>query len=152
MLKKTMSCLVILAMLMSSACSEMGNYAHTSAVHDGMRALGLAQMPNGTYEFRLCEVAEAYTPEMLAEKCINPLVAADGLPLVFNEIPERPGTLVAHIGNWDSYDRVCSLVGLFFLWHRSLLRQPQSNQPADQRGLHRELGEFVESFQGISAL
>ena len=100
MLKRMTSSLVIAAMLMSSGCSEVSNHARTSAVHDGMRALGLAQMPDGTYEFRLCEMADTYTPEMLAEKCINPLVADDGLPVVFNEIPGRPGVLAAHLLNW----------------------------------------------------
>lgn len=100
MFKKLVSGLLVLVMLMSGACGEMGTHARTSAVHDGMRALGLAQMPDGTYEFRLCEMAETYTPETLEEKCINPLLAADGSPLVLSEIPEHPGTLRAHVGNW----------------------------------------------------
>lgn len=100
MFKKLVSGLLVLVMLMSGACGEIGTHARTSAVHDGMRALGLAQMPDGTYEFRLCEMAETYTPETLEEKCINPLLAADGSPLVFSEIPEHPGTLRAHVGNW----------------------------------------------------
>ena len=112
MFKRMMSGLVVLAMLMSSACSEVGNHARTNAVHDGMRALGLAQMPDGTYEFRLCEMAEFYTPEVLREKCINPLVANNSLPLVFTEIPERPGTLVARIWNWGITLFVATAVGL----------------------------------------
>ncbi len=112
MFKRMMSGLVVLAMLMSSACSEVGNHARTNAVHDGMRALGLAQMPDGTYEFRLCEMAESYTPEVLREKCINPLVANNSLPLVFTEIPERPGTLVARIWNWGITLFVATAVGL----------------------------------------
>ena len=112
MFKRMMSGLVVLAMLMSSACSDVGNHARTNAVHDGMRALGLAQMPDGTYEFRLCEIAESYTPEVLEKKCINPLVANNSLPLVFTEIPERPGTLVARIWNWGITLFVATAVGL----------------------------------------
>ena len=112
MFKRIISGLVVLAMLMSSACSEVGNHARTSAVHDGMRALGLVQMPDGTYAFRLCEMAESYTPEVLEKQCINPLSANDGLPLVFTDIPARPGTLVARVWNWGITLSVAAASGL----------------------------------------
>jgi len=112
MLKRMMSGWVVLAMLITSACGEMGNHARTTAVYDGMRALGLAQMPDGTYEFRLCEMAERYTPEVLAEKCINPLVAHDSSPLVLSEIPARPGTLVAQVWNWSTTLFIAAAAGL----------------------------------------
>ncbi len=91
MLKKAMRLGSVL--LLCSACGGSGDYARPSAVHDGRRALGLVQMPGGTYEFKLCEVTEAYTPEVLEERCINPLLTADGLPLVLSEVPVPPGTL-----------------------------------------------------------
>ena len=100
MFKRMTGGLMVLALLLASACSEMGDYARTSAVHDGMRALGLALMPDGTYEFKLCEMEEAYTPEVLEKRCINPLIAEDGLPLVLNELPDHPGTLTARVRNW----------------------------------------------------
>ncbi len=112
MLKGMMTGLLALAVLMANACGGVGDHARVSAVHDGMRALGLAQMPDGTYEFRLCEVAESYTPEVLAKKCINPLVAPDGLPLVFAEIPGRPGMLAAQIWNWSITVLAATAVGL----------------------------------------
>ena len=112
MLKRMMSSLIVLAVLITSACGEVDNHARTSAVYDGMRALGLAQMPDGTYEFRLCEMAERYTPEVLTEKCINPLVAPDGLPLALAEIPARPGTLVARVWNWSTTLFIAAAAGL----------------------------------------
>ena len=115
MFKKTMRLgLVILAVLLVNACGAGSDYARTSAVHDGVRALGLVQMPDGTYEFRLCEMAETYTPEVLAEKCINPLLAADGLPLIFSEIPAQPGMLAAQIWNWGITIAAAAAVGLSF--------------------------------------
>ena len=112
MLKRMMCGWAVLAMLITSACGEVGNHARTTAVYDGMRALGLAQMPDGTYEFRLCEMAERYTPEVLDEQCINPLVAHDGSPLILAEIPARPGTLVAQVWNWSTTLFIAAAAGL----------------------------------------
>ena len=115
MFKKTMRLgLVILAVSLVNACGAGSDSARTSAVHDDVRALGLVQMPDGTYEFRLCEMAETYTPEVLAEKCINPLLAADGSPLIFSEIPAQPGMLAAQIWNWGITIAAAAAVGLSF--------------------------------------
>ena len=100
MYRKMMIGVLVLTLSMMGACHEIDNHARTSAVHDGMRALGLVQRDDGSYEFKLCEMAESYTAEVLREQCINPLVATDGLPLVLTEIPDRPGTFAAHSWNW----------------------------------------------------
>ena len=102
---------VMLLLLLASACGVVSDYARTSAVHDGMRALGLAQMRDGTYEFRLCELESTYTPAVLEEKCINPLVTENGDPLVFTEVPTRPGTLVAHGWNWGTTLLAAAVMG-----------------------------------------
>ena len=91
---------LLLALLVLGACHEVGNHSNTSAVHDGLRALGLMERDDGSYEFKLCEMAESYTAEVLQEQCINPLLATDGSPLVLTEIPDRPGTFAAHSWNW----------------------------------------------------
>lgn len=96
----SLKCLVMFSLLAATACSTATEHARTSAVQDGMRALGLAKMQDGSYEFRLCTLEKSYTYAVLEEKCINPLTAEDGLPLVFTEVPGKPGTLVARGWNW----------------------------------------------------
>ena len=114
MYRTTMIVGLSLALLMLGACHEVGNHARTSAVHDGMRALGLVQRDDGSYEFKLCEMAESYTAEVLQEQCINPLLATDGSPLVLTEIPDRPGTFAAHSWNWAITALAAVAVGVGF--------------------------------------
>lgn len=94
----------LLAALLSVAvaCGSVNTQevAQSKAVRDRSRVLGLAQMDDGTYQFRLCRLHKTYTAEILTNECINPLVNEDGTEKVFNHVPEKPGTALAKFRNW----------------------------------------------------
>ena len=94
----------LLAALLSVAvaCGSVNTQevAQSKAVRDRSRVLGLAQMDDGTYQFRLCRLHETYTADILANECINPLVNEDGTEKVFNHVPDKPGTAMAKFRNW----------------------------------------------------
>lgn len=83
-----------------AGCGTPPEEARIAAVHDGLRVLGLAEMSTGSYEFRLCDLADSYTPEVLRDRCINPLVTSDGLPVTFSSVPGKPDILSTRVGNW----------------------------------------------------
>jgi len=95
---------LLLAALLSVAvaCGSVNTQevAQSKAVRDRSRVLGLAQMDDGTYQFRLCRLHKTYTADILANECINPLVNEDGTEKVFNQVPEEPGTALAKFRNW----------------------------------------------------
>lgn len=95
---------LLLAALLSVAvaCGSVNTQevAQSKAVRDRSRVLGLAQMDDGTYQFRLCRLHKTYTADILANECINPLVNEDGTEKVFNQAPEKPGTALAKFRNW----------------------------------------------------
>ena len=82
------------------ACGSVKEAAQSKAVRDRSRVLGLALMDDGTYQFRLCRMHKDYTAEILANQCINPLINEDGTARVFNNIPDKPGTVLAKVRNW----------------------------------------------------
>lgn len=85
--------------LMVVACSGDSSY-ETQAVHDRARILGIEVQEDGLYRFKLCRLHQQYTPQILAEECINPLVTADGQEKVFVAVPQQPNTAIAHLRNW----------------------------------------------------
>lgn len=88
------------------ACSDSSS--ETQAVRDRVRILGLEVQDDGLYRFKLCRVHQEYTAQILAEKCINPFVTADGQEKVFTAVPRKPSTAVAHIRNWG----LASFIGI----------------------------------------
>ena len=86
--------------------------AQSKAVRDRSRVLGLALMDDGTYQFRLCRLHQTYTAAILANACINPLVNEDGTERVFNNVPDKPGTLVAKFRNWATAALVGTIAGV----------------------------------------
>lgn len=98
--------------LLLAGCGTPSEEARTVAVHDGMRVLGLAEMSEGSYEFRLCDLADSYTPEVLQDECINPLVSSDGTPVIFSSVPGKPDVFSAQIGNLGITAVVIFVVGI----------------------------------------
>ena len=90
------------------ACGSNDSSYETQAVRDRVRILGLEVQDDGLYRFKLCRIHKEYTPQILAEECINPLITADGQEKVFTAIPRKPNTAVAHVRNWG----LASFVGI----------------------------------------
>lgn len=90
------------------ACGSNDSSYEIQAVHDRVRILGLEVQDDGLYRFKLCRIHKEYTPQILADECINPLITADGQEKVFTVIPRKPNTAVAHLRNWG----LASFVGI----------------------------------------
>ena len=88
-----------LSLMVLVACGSVEEAAETEAVRDRSRVLGLADMGDGTYQFRLCRPHKSYTAAVLEKDCINPFVDREGMPKVFSSVPERPSTATAHVRN-----------------------------------------------------
>ena len=97
-----------LLFLMIVACSGSDNSYQTQAVHDRVRILGLEVQDDGLYRFKLCRVRPEYTPQVLAEECINPFLTVDGQEKVFYSVPRKPSTAIAHLRNWG----LASFIGI----------------------------------------
>lgn len=102
----------LVGVVLSAACAKV-EHGQVQAVQDGTRVLGLVANSDGTYEFKLCTKLDAYPDEVLADtdKCINPLMNADGSVKVFSSLPETPSTAGVRALDWTIALLVASVVG-----------------------------------------